>query len=65
MTPMQILKHLEREGYSTHKAILVYLNQLATFQQGPTRHILSKGVSVSLFFFHDIIYCMNFIHDSI
>jgi hypothetical protein len=32
MTPMQLLNHLEREGDSTHKAILVYLNQLATFQ---------------------------------
>jgi hypothetical protein len=49
MTPMQSLNHLEREGDSTHKAILVYLNQLSTFQRGPTRHIPSKGVSVSLF----------------
>ncbi len=65
MTPMQLLNHFEREGNSTHKAILVYLNQLATFQRGPSRHIPSKGVSVSLFFLHDIIYCMNFIHNFI
>jgi hypothetical protein len=65
MTPMQLLNHLEREGDSTHKAILVYLNQLATFQQGPTRHTPSKGVSVSLFFLHDIKYCINFIHSFI
>ncbi len=32
MTPMQLLNHLEREGDSTHKVILVYLNQLATIQ---------------------------------
>jgi hypothetical protein len=50
MTPMHLLNYFEREGDSTHKATLVYLNQLATFQQGPTRHILSKGVSVSCFF---------------
>ncbi len=49
MTPMQFFNHLETEGDSTQKAILVYLNQLATFQQGPTRHIPLKGVSVSLF----------------
>ncbi len=50
MTPMQLLNHLEREGDSTHKAILVYLSQLATLQQGPTGHIPPKGVSVSLLF---------------
>jgi hypothetical protein len=65
MTPMQLLIHLEREGDSTHKAILVYLNQLATFKRGPTRHIPSKGVSILLLFLHDIIYCINNIHDSI
>ncbi len=32
MTPMQLINHLEKEGDSTHKAILVYLNKLATFQ---------------------------------
>jgi hypothetical protein len=32
MTPMQLLNHLEREGDYTHKAILIYLNQSATFQ---------------------------------
>jgi hypothetical protein len=53
MTPVQDLNHLEIEGDSTHKAILVYLNKLATFQRGPARHIPSKGVSGSLFF------CMN------
>jgi hypothetical protein len=31
ITPMQFLNHLEREGDSTHKAILVYINQFATF----------------------------------
>ncbi len=48
MTSMQLLNHLETEGDSTHKAILVYLNKLATFQQGPARHIPSKGVSGSV-----------------
>jgi hypothetical protein len=59
MTPMQFLNHLEKEGDSTHKAILVYLNKLATFQRGPARHIPSKGVSGYLFFLHEFIYCMN------
>ncbi len=38
---------------------IVYLNKLATFQWGPARHIPSKGVSGSLFFLHEFIYCMN------
>jgi hypothetical protein len=59
MTPMQFLNHLETEGDSTDKAILVYLNKLATFQQGPARHIPKKGVSGSSFFLHEFIYSMN------
>jgi hypothetical protein len=51
MTPMQLLNHLEREGDSTRKAILVYLNQLSSFQRGPTRHVPSKGVIVYICFF--------------
>ncbi len=56
MTPIQFLNHLKKEGDSTHKAMLVYLNQLATFQQGPARHIPSKVVSILFVFWHEFIY---------
>ena len=49
MTPMQFLDYLKTDGDSPHKVILVYLNKLATFHQGPARHIPSKGLSGSLF----------------
>ncbi len=34
MNPMQLMNHLEKEGDSTHKALLVYPNKMATFQLG-------------------------------
>jgi hypothetical protein len=42
MTPNQPINHLKNEGDSTHKAILVYLTKLASFQQGPTRQNPAK-----------------------
>jgi hypothetical protein len=37
------MNHLKNEKDSTHKAILVYLTKLASFQQGPARKNPSKN----------------------
>ncbi len=37
MTPQELLKHLKNEFDSTHKAILVYLQTLNSFNQGHAR----------------------------
>jgi hypothetical protein len=39
MTQNQLMNHLKNKGDSTHKAILVYLTKLASFEQGPARQI--------------------------
>jgi hypothetical protein len=43
MTPNQLINHLKKEGDSTHKAILVYLTKLASFQRGPARQNPAKS----------------------
>ncbi len=43
MTPNQLINHLKNKEDSTHKAILVYLTKLASFQQGPARKNPAKN----------------------
>ena len=43
MTPKQLIIHLKNKEDSTHKAISVYLNKLASFQQGPARQNPAKN----------------------
>jgi hypothetical protein len=42
ITPNQLIKYVKNEEDSTHKAILVYLTKLASFQQGPARQNPAK-----------------------
>jgi hypothetical protein len=37
MTPNQLMSYLKDKGDSTHKAILVYLQEFSSFQQGSAR----------------------------
>ncbi len=43
MTPQELLRHLNNEGDSTHKAISIHLETLNSFSQGRAR--LDPGVN--------------------
>jgi hypothetical protein len=53
MTPNQLMKHLKNKGDSTHKAILVYLTKLSSFQQGHARQHPAKNTFSQPLGYHD------------
>jgi hypothetical protein len=48
MTPKQLINHLKNKKDYTHKAILVYLTKLASFQQGPAKKKPAKNTRYAL-----------------
>jgi hypothetical protein len=53
MTPNQLINHLKNKGDSSHKANLVYLTKLASFQQGPARQNPAKNSFSPPVVYHD------------
>jgi hypothetical protein len=53
MTPNELMKHLTDEGDPAHIAIIMYLDNLKTFQQGSATQHSAKNSIIQPFDNHD------------